>query len=349
MIFFHSFSGVAIIFLTISALLIVSLALFLSGLVLRRGACDPLRDPEHDQIFTAYIDKFIDINRFVFPKGGQHQKTPSALHGHQSQQQQELEQSENEKKEPLRISQIISDCHRNKSIFDVFRIQNHVNISQIQDFPRRYGIDNKLTELADNVVIETNIEILSSDARREIRLLAKSGLNRFEAYKYIDNLTPNITLYNLETLADRLKLATKSLAKQSDIRSKLEIQELHLRSYQKDLVVPMENGTNRLIELAKATETTLNFKQTTFEQAITKLMKEIEDAERFINEEGTSYIQRVAHQLLDNFSRNIKAYLNLVINVTTSEVGQCEPISNVYNATLVAVCNRVVDPYVSLN
>lgn len=317
--------------------------MFIAGLALRRGACDPLRNPEHDQIFTSYIDKFIDLNRFVFPKG---QRVPAALHGHQSHQHQQQQQaSEEEKKEPLRISQVIGECHRNKSIFEVFHASNHLNISQIEDLPRRYEIDRKLNELAETVSIDSNVKILSPEARSEIRSLARSELNNFEAYKYVDNLTPNITHFDLINFADRLKTASTRLS--GEIRTKIELQELHLRTYHKNLVEPLVNGTNRLLELAKMLDTKLHFKQTSFEQAIMKLIQETDDAERFINEEGTAYVQQVAHDLLDNFGRNIKAYLSLVINVTSNDVGRCEPISNVYNSTIVTICNRVVDPFVS--
>lgn len=303
---------------------------------MRRGACDPLSDPENDQIFHSYIDKFVDINQFVFQKG---QK------GSIQQQQQE---EDNEKTiEPLRISQVIADCHRNKSIFEVFRVENRINISQIEEFPKKYGIDTKLNELADNVVINSQIKILSDDARREIRQLSKSALNDFAAYKYVDNLTQNITHFDLTSLADRLKAASTRLSSSSDTRTKIEVQVLHLRTYQKDLVDPLVSGTNRLLTLAKKLDEKLHFKQMSFEKAILKLIQEIDEAERFLNEEGSSYVQKVSHQLLDNFSRNIKAYLNLVINATATDVGKCEPISNVYNATIVAICNRVVDPFVS--
>lgn len=313
---------------------------------MRRGLCDPLQNPEEDQIFTSYIDKFIDVNKFVFPNG---QKVPAALHNgnHHHQQQHAQHQVEEKKVEPLRISQIIGECHRNKSIFDVFHVEKHFNISQIEDFPKKYGIDAKLKELAENVQITSQVKILSDDARSEINKLAKSRLNNFAAYKYVDNLTKNITHYNLISLADRLKVASTRLPSSSDVRTKIDVQVLHLRTYQKDLVEPILNGTDRLLELAKSLDEKLHFKQMTFEEAIRKLIQEIDAAENFINEEGTSYVQRVSQDLLDNFSRNIKAYLSLVINVSSNDVGRCEPISNVYNATIVTVCNRVVDPFVS--
>jgi prominin 1 len=315
-------------------MLIISLGLFLGGLVMRRGVCDPLKNPEHDQIF-AYIDKFIDLNKFIFPKG---QKNPLNA----------AESDDTEKSlDPLRISHIISECHRNKSVFRILRVDEQINISLIEEFPKKYGIDGKLNELVENVGISSQVKILSDEARREIRQLAKSELNQFAAYKYVDNLTQNITHFNLISLADRLKVASARLSSNSEIQTKINVQQLHLRAYQKDLVDPIVNGTNRLLELSKALDEKLHFKQMSFEKAIQKLVTEIDEAEHFLNEEGTSYVQKVSHELLDNFSRNIKAYLSLVINATTNDVGRCEPISNVYNSTIVAVCNRVVDPFVS--
>lgn len=333
LISFISFSGVAIIFLTISALLVICITFFLAGLVLRRGICDPLKNPEHDQVFS-YLDSFIDLNKFIFPEN----------------QRNSLRQESNEEMEPLRISQVISACHRNGSVFDVLRLENLLNIDQIQEFPKQFGINEKLNELADNVQITSQVRILNDDARRQIKELSKSELNNFEAYKYVDNLAENITHYDLSSLADRLKAAADRIPSSSnEIKTKLEVQQLHLRTYQKNLVEPLIAGTNRLLVLSKKLNEKLLFKQVSFEKAINMLIKEIDDAERFLNEQGTAYVQQVAHELLDSFSRDIKGYLNLVINTTKEDVGRCAPISNVYDSMIVATCNRVVDPFVSLH
>ena len=298
---------------------------------MRRGLCDPLKNPEHDQVFS-YLDKFVDINKFIFPEN----------------QRNALRDVTGDELEPLRISQVISSCHRNESIFEVLRLAKLLNIDQIQDFPKQFGIDEKLNELADNVQITSQVRILNDDARKQIRELSKSELNNFEAYKYVDNLAENITHYDLNSLADRLKAAADRIPSNSnDIKTKLEVQQLHLRTYQKNLVEPLVTGTNRLLTLSKKLNEKLLFKQVSFEKAINMLIKEIDDAERFLNEQGTAYVQQVSHELLDSFSRDIKGYLSLVINATKSDVGRCGPISNVYDSMVVATCNRVVDPFVS--
>ena len=312
----------------------ICLASFIIGIVLRRGACDPLRNPEHDQVFE-YLDNYIDVNKFLFAD---------------TQRNNQKNGAKNVKEiEPLRISQIINSCHSNESIFEVLRLDSHVNISQIIQFPQQYGIDAKLSELVENVAVNSKIRILTNEARAEIRELSKSALNDFAAYKYTDNLTQNITNFNLNDLADRL-IATAARIPDinNDIRTSLGVQELHLRTYQKNYVEPLVEGTNRLLTLSKGLEDSLHFKQMSFEKAILKLIQEIDQAEAFLNEKGTEYVKQVVEELLESFRKDFESYLQLVINATRSDVGKCGPIANVYSSLIVATCNRVVDPFVSI-
>lgn len=46
---------------------------------------------------------------------------------------------------------------------------------------------------------------------------------------------------------------------------------------------------------------------------------------------------------------HIDQYLSRVVNLTTTKVGQCQPMSQVYNATVIAVCNQILDPFVSFS
>lgn len=151
---------------------------------MRRGACDPLKNPEHDQVFS-YLDSFIDLNKHIH---GRHRKN-----GHGDKHQLE----------PLRISQVISSCHRNESVFDVLRLGNEVNIDNIREFKKQFEIEKKLNDLAENVRIASPVKILSDDARRQLNELSKSQLNDFARYKYDDNLILTITKYDLNLVADR--------------------------------------------------------------------------------------------------------------------------------------------------
>lgn len=56
---------------------------------------------------------------------------------------------------------------------------------------------------------------------------------------------------------------------------------------------------------------------------------------------------QLAAEFRKAFIYQVDDYLNYVINSTKYRVGKCGPISNAYNATLVAGCNKILNPYVS--
>lgn len=47
------------------------------------------------------------------------------------------------------------------------------------------------------------------------------------------------------------------------------------------------------------------------------------------------------------FLHQVDEYMNYVTKSGAEKVGKCAPVSNAYNATLVASCNRILDPFVS--
>lgn len=134
----------------------------------------------------------------------------------------------------------------------------------------------------------------------------------------------------------------------AEIKASLLTQALHLETYQEKLVVPMTNSAREMIQLASSLETTLKFNENSFEEAMNKIVGEIKYAEDFINHNGTEFVQTVATELLGGFNSEISNYLALIVRTIENEVGICRPLSNVYNSMIVASCNRVVNPWVSV-
>jgi hypothetical protein len=56
---------------------------------------------------------------------------------------------------------------------------------------------------------------------------------------------------------------------------------------------------------------------------------------------------QLAEMLANAILALVDGYWSRVVIVTTTKVGQCHPLSQVYNATVVAVCNKILDPIVS--
>lgn len=321
----------------------VSLALFIAGIVLRRGGCDPLKNPENDQIIISYVDNLIDLNTIFYP---QSQAKAKSRNGAKSPSP-EVKQIP---RDPFRISEVVGACHRNESIYNVLKLENIFNISEVLNYPNEFGIYTKLNNLRKELKIDVEFQILDDQTRREIQGLSKSELNTFDSDKFTDNLVTEITKYNLENLATTLRNTAGKISANGpmrDIKTSLSNQAMFLDSIQKNLVEPMSKGTEELVKLSTSLSKDLKFGESSFENAIKNFLKEIDEAESYIRVNGTEFVQSEAKVLLDGFISDITEYLQLVVNQTENDVGKCGPISNVYNSLIVATCNRVVDPFVS--
>lgn len=106
--------------------------------------------------------------------------------------------------------------------------------------------------------------------------------------------------------------------------------------------------TTELLALAVGLENDLKFDKHNFTQAIDDFLLEIREANSFIQNDGTPFVQTVAAELTESLQYEIVSYLQLVVNRTKNDLGKCGPLSIVYKSLYVAGCNRIVDPFVSI-
>ncbi|XP_058457209.1 prominin-like protein isoform X3 [Malaya genurostris] len=326
--------AVAIIFLTFSVMLALMLVSFLLGSVARRGVCDSLKQPRDSQIIE-YMDTYFNFNK-------QYEQIRT-----QSARSEWKLQSTNRDVDPIHIVEVIESCSANNSVYKVLKLSNFYDIKEIRQFPEDYGIVRELNTLQKKIQID-KVVILGDEAKADIEKLQHSELNQFEAYKFVDNLTPNITQSNLNEIADKLRDVANKLSSSKDvneIKVSLKNQALHLSSYQSNLVDPMLRSTNELVSLSTTLDRNLKFGKPSFGEAIGDFLTEIKNAEEYINDQGQPFVEKVVGELIDGFLSQIHSYLELVIEHTTKEIGRCGPLANVYQSMTVATCNRVVDPF----
>ncbi|XP_065075957.1 prominin-like protein isoform X2 [Ochlerotatus camptorhynchus] len=326
--------GVAIIFLTFSVMLAFTLVSFLAGSLFRRGVCDSLKKP-HDSQMITYIDAYFNVNKHYERIGTQSARSKWKLQG------------TNQKLDPIRIADVIESCRGNNSIYEVLKLSNFYDIKGIRQFPEDYGIIRELNALTEKIEIG-QVEILNEQAKKDIEILRDSRLNDFEAYKFVDHLTDNITQNNLNDIADRLRTVAKKAPSGKDmneIKVNLMNQALHLSSYQSNLVDPMVRYTKELVNLSTTLEDNLKFGHDSFAVAIDDFLTEIQQAETYINGKGQPFVEQVTTELTNGVLGHIYAYLDLVIDSTSKDIGRCGPLNNVYESMQVATCHRIVDPF----
>lgn len=325
--------AVAIIFLTFSVILTITLVSFLAGSVLRRGVCDSLKHPRDSQVIE-YIDTYFNVNKQYEQIRVQSTRSKWKLQA-------------NAQRDPIRIAEVIESCSKNNTVYEVLKLSNFYDIQEIRQFPEDYGIIRELNALKEKIQIE-EVHILTEGAKKNIEELRDSRLNDFMAYKFIENLTENITQNNLNDIAHKLRDVANRIPsnkEMNDIKVNLKNQALHLSTYQSNLVEPMLRYTNELRNLSTTLERSLKFGKDSFAVAIEDFLEHIQKAEEYINRDGQKFVEEVTNELTSGILEQIHSYLNLVIESTSKNIGRCGPIANVYDSMTVATCNRIVDPF----
>lgn len=335
--------AVAFIFLTISALTIVCFTHFIVGFVAKRVICDPLRAPENHKVFTDFIDVVVDLNEYMYSRNPS--SSTSKLYNRANTP---LKRKNADSLEQFKISDVIIDCHQNKSIYQVLRLKNYIDVQDILKYLVDYEIGNKITELINSIKVDNNVNLFSTGIEESITRLIDSELSTFDADQFTSNLADNVTDHNLTELSQRLVETSNNIVddpKFYEIKTSLRTQALHLETYQDKLVTPMTNAAQEMIVLATELDTKLKNGHPSFQKAMETILDEIQFAEKFINTNGTASARQVADELLNNFENEIKSYLTLIVASIETKVGHCEPLARVYDAMLVASCNSIVDPW----
>ncbi|KAK9295902.1 hypothetical protein QLX08_009931 [Tetragonisca angustula] len=309
--------AVWIIFLLTSVLMVITVVHMVIGVLVQRAVCEPLKNPYDNRMF-ALVDEIVQINKTLYP------------------------QNPND----VNMSYIVRNCHLNETLYKVLKLENIYNVNSLREYAGRYDINNTIQQLRRKISLSPDVVILTDSAKSKLNDLAQSGLSDIKFYQYVEILADNITNINLEHLSKQLLEVSAELpAGQDEIRVSLEKNALDLVYYHDQLVRPMAMLSEQLVTKAVTLEEKIKFNHSSMAEAIHHLVDEVTKAQQFLNKDGPEYVQQLATKFGNAFLRQVDDFLERVIIYALSNVGRCGPVSNAYNATLVAGCNKILDPF----
>nr|XP_050854478.1 prominin-like protein isoform X4 [Vespula vulgaris] len=311
-------TAVSMIFLFTSVLMVITVVHMITGVLAQRSICEPLKNPKDNRMFKL-VDKIVQIRKILHPKNPNFD---------------------------INMSYIITKCHANETLYNVLKLNNLFDIGTLRNYAGRIDINDTIQQLRRKINLSPGVVILKESARSKLNDLAQSGLSDIKFYQYAELLADNITNINLEHLASKLRdVSTKLSPGQEDIRDSLLKNAHDLEHYHRDLVVPMATLSEKLSENALALQESIKFNHSSMAEAIHNLVDEVTKAQQFLNKDGPEYVQYLATKFGNAFLHQVDDFLEHVIDSARNKVGRCQPVSNAYNATLVAGCNKILDPF----
>lgn len=320
--------AVWLILLTSSAIIIVVLGHFAVGVVAQRTVCEPLEDPQDNQIF-ALLDEVIPLETILPPQSfdasyrrGRHRRTQPA--------------------HVTSISTVIVACHQNRTIYDVLNLESRVNVSEVLTFANNPNLQDALDKIKQRLNVEGQIVILPEEAKRKLSELADSSPSiPFDLYT--DVLGQRITELNFTEFANMLDVVANKIEDIS-IQDELNVEARSLIHYQRD-IEELAGFAKNLSDMVKQLKEHLNINHNSLRDAIYGLMNEVIKAQDYLNQNGPRKLLEIAEQFADEFMNHVKHYMQRVVDHTHSRVGKCGPLSRVYNATLIATCDEILSPF----
>ncbi|KOB65196.1 putative Prominin-like protein, partial [Operophtera brumata] len=88
----------------------------------------------------------------------------------------------------------------------------------------------------------------------------------------------------------------------------------------------------------------LRFNHTSLKTAIEYLMHEATEAETFLNRQGPDRLLNMTREFASVIELRLNEYLERVQAAAYTQVGRCGPLSNAFNATRDAACNKILMP-----
>ena len=328
-------AAVYLTFLFSIVLLSVTTIQFLIGSTADKVACNSLMNPNDSEIFQLLDKKVIQPlmqNQF------EHQASEKTRDRVSSPIETALKD--------MSLTEVINSCHQNETMYKILRMDSIYNVEELRDWKTTYNVGSYLSNLKNKIRSDdiNNIQILSPQAQRNLEELAQSQISDLNFTQYTHLIQEQITSIELGSFTARLNQIRDRLPPGSQASTLIANEALYLKGMEA-LVVEMKLATKQLQSKILELEKDATFDQSTMREALGALIQQASKATRELKQGGTELIDTLANRYVNETVGLIDAYVERVINYTTNYVGKCHPISRSYNATVVALCREVVDPF----
>ncbi|XP_063610180.1 prominin-1-like isoform X1 [Penaeus indicus] len=308
--------GVGLTFLFSALIMAATTALFVLGSISEILVCDPLADPTHSEVFNAAAELY-NLNSH-YPPG----QAPS-------------------------ITEIISKCHNNQSLYSVLSL-NHVdsNLARLQDYKKNLNLDEKIEQLMLQITVDTDVEILSRNAKERLWELANSSVADKDTWDYYTEiLEKRVLKIDLMDLAALLNQTADQLPTGYDqVSFKLKNDALFLEGLQR-WVSSIGHLTRNLNKTTARLNEHLKFNKTSLREAIGDLISQAEFAQQYLRINGSREVTELVERFSKDFLADVDEYVLHVETAVEKDVGRCGPVSTVYNATTSSLCKDIMYPF----
>ncbi|KAB7497557.1 Prominin-1-A, partial [Armadillidium nasatum] len=310
--------GVGLTFLFSIVIMLTTSALFLVGSLGELLMCDPLRDPSNSEVLDM-LSQNINLEKY-FIKG---QTRP--------------------------LPDIIRSCHQNESLYIVLELHHYDPlIENMTNYRDSLKLEDKIENIKNKIgeSIDTNVQILSKEAKQQLNNLSNSTIARRDSWDYYTNiLEQEVLKIDLLVLAAQLNQTADALPPDyGSVAVKLKNDAIFVEGLRRWLT-SIKTNIKILKETMDRLNEALKFNKTSLNVAIQDLMKQAEFAQKYLQTNGSAEVAELVNRFTDDFLADVDHYVEYIKMNMIECVGRCGPMSAVYNSTASAICRKILYPF----
>ena len=245
----------------------------------------------------------------------------------------------------LTTSGLMESCHNNETLYTILNLDQEYDVKEL----RRWREDYKLEALAEGLVVERlpNMRLLSREAEQDLTSLASSQLSRLNIRKYDDLSAEQIFKIDIRNFVRQLEILKEVLGGRPGLRE-VATKLSNPSDFLENMLKVAEQVKLKLRHLKLTTEMyydLLGLEAGPLGENILQLVERTRSASQSLSRSGPDLLRDLTADHVNRTLGLVDQFVELVVVGFYRDVGHCSPLSNSYNATVVALCQEIVQPF----
>ncbi|KAL5021210.1 hypothetical protein ScPMuIL_000365 [Solemya velum] len=306
-------ASVVLIFIFSWLLTLLTLVLFALGAPLERLLCDPISDPDF-VVFESTFNSLLDDQM-----GGGESFLGKTLFQNGSVD--------------LKLTDILKNCKANQGAYKALKLNKLINIDEIADVRKLVDIDSNLDLSSIDMSTTT---VITPDLSDQLTKLKESSNIDYSTFR--TELAKSPSTADLTTQAADVRTIGNGVSGQNQANM-YAISDEMLRIRDENMVYVNGNKTQLSSDIDDL-EIVTNGIPTAVDAVNTSLY----DLQDFLQNNGSTLIEAEAKNFANRLFGILDSYIADIKSGLEDDIGQCEPIWNLYSSMFVdALCRYTVD------
>ena len=243
--------------------------------------------------------------------------------------------------------ELLDKCHQNQTLYTIAQLDSVYDVNNLRDWRQHYNMDNINTDLEIRPL--RGVRLLSRDTAKDLQFLAGSSLTRLDISRF-QNIAEEerIIKMNMRQFVRQLRVLREDITRSPGLRdmtAKLNNEVIYLENMMK-VAEQVKVTLRHLKEILKRLEENMMLDINNLrEDIIGDIVRQADQAGEVINNDGARLVREMTVAHVEDTLGLVDTFVDSVISGLTSDVGYCQPVSNSYNATVVALCDQMVQPF----